>query len=154
MERYYNPITQTEAIPGIHDLSGTTKQSGMPKSSREWFERSANEGYKWDCLNGKWPEEVPLPPPTEEQLYLQWKAERQQAIDNIKVEIDGLLFDGDEVSQSRMARAFALADSPDETIRWILADNTVTQVTADQLRRAAREAGRVQEALWIPPEAE
>ena len=96
------------------------------------------------------------PEPTEEELekqkHEQWKADRQAKVDAIVVEIDGMKFDGDETSQARMARAGALAESPGETIRWILADNTVVMVTAEQLKRAARAAGLEQEKLWIPEE--
>lgn len=89
----------------------------------------------------------------EQAAYQQWKQERIKAVDAIKVEVDGLIFDGDETSQTRMVRAATIAESPTEQINWILADNSVATVTADQLRRAAREAGRVQETLWIRQEA-
>ncbi|UYM14252.1 DUF4376 domain-containing protein [Endozoicomonas euniceicola] len=85
----------------------------------------------------------------QKQKYEQWKAERQAKVDTIVVEIDGMKFDGDEISQERMVRAATLA-SPDERLNWILADNTVAEVTADQLRRAARTAGEEQVKLWIP----
>ncbi|MBO9493846.1 hypothetical protein J7438_07070 [Thalassotalea sp. G20_0] len=136
---------------------GCTHKDGMPEMAKEWFLRPAREGYEWKpSAKGPWPEEVPIPPPTpeeqEKQKHAQWKADRQAKVDAIVVEIDDMLFDGDETSQSRMARAGALAESPDETIRWILADNTVAMVTAEQLKRAARAAGLEQEKLWIPEE--
>ena len=158
MEHYYCPKNNTEKIIGLHDLFGCTKKKDMPQASKIFFERHARDGYEWKCLNGKWPEEVPIPPPTpeeqEKQKHAQWKAARQAKVDAIVVEIDGMTFDGDETSQARMARAGALAESPDETIRWILADNTVAMVTAGQLLRAARAAGLEQEKLWIPEETD
>lgn len=158
-ERFFCPDTMTELLAEgsePHDISQATKMSDMPELSRVWFERPARDGFEWICRNGKWPEEVPIPPTTEEEqqqiAYEQWKQERQQAVDAITVEVDGLIFDGDELSQNRMTRAATLAQSPEETVSWILADNSVATVTADQLRRAAREAGRVQETLWIRQE--
>ena len=62
MEQFYDPATQTEAIFGIHDLSGCTKKADMSPEAQEWFTRPARDGYEWKCLNGKWPEEVPIEP--------------------------------------------------------------------------------------------
>lgn len=79
------------------------------------------------------------------------KAERAEAVAQITVEVDGMTFDGDEAAQTRMTRAVLLADSPDELTDWVLADGTVAQVSAAQLRRACREAGQAQTRLWILP---
>ena len=150
--RLYDPDTNSEKISGIHSIDGCTRQDEMPIESQAWFERPARNGYEWKCLNGKWPEEVPIPPPSAEELEKQkqeqWKAERQALVDAIVVDIDGMKFDGDEISQNRMARAMGLADSPDETTVWKLADNTFAQVTADQLRRGARAAGDEMTRIW------
>ena len=85
------------------------------------------------------------PPPSaeelEQQAYLQWKAERQAAVDAITVTVDNMVFDGDETSQGRMLRAITVAVSEDEQTQWILADNTVAMVSAAQLKVALRIAG-------------
>ena len=118
----------------------------------EFFIEQVPEGkIRAGGSSGK-PEWVHVPEPTQEQLHEQWKADRQKQVDEIIVEIDDLLFDGDETSQSRMTRGAMLAASPEEKINWILADNTIAEVTADQLKRAARAAGLEQEKLWLPPE--
>lgn len=98
----------------------------------------------------------PTPPePTPEDLAAQAleqaKAERAAAVAAITVEVDGMVFDGDEQAQERMARAVTLADSWDERTEWVLHDNTVATVTADQLRRACKAAGKAQTALWTKP---
>ena len=92
-----------------------------------------------------------LPEPTQEELLEQAKAERAAAVAALTVEVDGMVFDGDEKAQERMARAVLMAESPEETIEWVLADNTVAVVTADQLRRACRAAGKAMGALWTKP---
>ena len=79
------------------------------------------------------------------------KAERAASVAALTVEVDGMAFDGDEKAQERMARAVLMAESPEETTEWVLADNTVAMVTADQLRRACRAAGKLQTELWIVP---
>ena len=96
-----------------------------------------------------------IPAPTPEELAAQElakaKAERAAAVAALTVEVDGMVFDGDEKAQERMARAVLMAESPEEQTEWVLADNTVAIVTAAQLRRACRAAGQAQTALWTVP---
>lgn len=99
-------------------------------------------------------EEHPYEPSAEELAALALavaKAERAQAVAAITVEVDGMIFDGDEPAQERMARAVLMAESPDEITEWVLHDHTVAEVSADQLRRACRAAGKAQTALWTLP---
>lgn len=72
MERFYHHTTGTEAIKGLHEYpeSEVTSIHDMPLEAREWFFRPAREGYEWKCLNGKWPEEVKIPDPSNEYLSL------------------------------------------------------------------------------------
>lgn len=93
-----------------------------------------------------------IPEPTDgpsiEQIYQEWKAERQQRVDVITVEVDGFIFDGDEVSQNRMARAVTAADQLTDTTPWTLHDNSIVTVTALQLKTACRLAGEALTAIW------
>lgn len=77
-----------------------------------------------------------------------WKVNRQKAVDSIKVTVAGMVFDGDELAQSRMARVVAAADSLEQTTPWTLADNTVATVTVAQLKLALLLAGQAQTTLW------
>lgn len=80
----------------------------------------------------------------------QAKSKRAEAVEQITVEVDGLVFDGDEVSQERMARSIvALEDG--ETIIWVLHDNSIANVTKEQLKTALRLAGQKQTELWTKP---
>lgn len=98
---------------------------------------------------------VAVPEPTAEELAAQAlnqaKAERAAAVAALTVEVDGMTFDGDEMAQERMARAVSMADSLEEETEWVLHDSTVAIVTAAQLRRACRAAGKAQTALWVKP---
>ena len=87
----------------------------------------------------------------EEEALEAAKAERAAAVAALTVTVDGMVFDGDEKAQERMARAVLMAETPDEKTEWVLHDNTVALVTADQLRRACRAAGKAQTALWTVP---
>lgn len=93
-------------------------------------------------------EPLPIPPKSEEQLRAEWKKERAAAVAAITVEVDGMLFQGDETSQTRIARSISVMGD-NETIRWVLADNTPLLVTKAQLREALRLAGIRQSELWV-----
>ena len=80
--------------------------------------------------------------------YEAWKAERQLRVNSITVEVDGMVFDGDELSQGCMARAVAAADLMTETTEWTLADNTVATVSVQTLKTACRLAGEEQTRIW------
>lgn len=78
-----------------------------------------------------------------------WKASRAQAVSEITVTVDSMVFDGDEISQGRMARAVVASDSDAEITVWVLANNTPANVTASQLKQALKLAGLAQTALWV-----
>ena len=110
---------------------------------------------------GPLPEDALLEAPakTDEELaaeeLAQAKAERADAVSRITVTVDGMVFDGDETSQERMARtitaAVATGEDMSATTTWVLADNTVAQVSMQQLAQALRAAGEAQTELWTMP---
>ena len=80
------------------------------------------------------------------------KAARADAVAAIQITVGGKVFDGDETSQTRMARAIIglqAADVP--TILWTLADGTTADVTSAELTEALILAGREQARLWVLP---
>lgn len=79
------------------------------------------------------------------------KAARQSAVDAIKVTtLAGNTFDGDEVSQTRMARAIiALQATGTPSVTWVLADNSVIQASAAELSEALALAGAAQAKVWV-----
>lgn len=81
----------------------------------------------------------------------QAKAQRQAAVDAIKVTTQaGHTFDGDETSQTRMARAvIALQATGAPSVTWVLADNSVIQASAAELAEALALAGAAQAAVWV-----
>lgn len=100
------------------------------------------------------PEEVEAhtnPPKTAEQLREEWKASRAAAVEAIDVTTAaGNTFDGDEISQGRMARAIlGLQTMPGSAVTWVLADNSVIQATAAELSEALALAGAAQAAIWV-----
>lgn len=81
----------------------------------------------------------------------QLKAQRAAAVEAIKVTTQaGNTFDGDEVSQGRMARAvIALSTGLAPSVTWVLADNSVIQATQAELTEALVLAGQAQAAIWV-----
>lgn len=103
---------------------------------------------------------APDPEPTEEEKKAQKleeaKKQRAEQVAAIKVDVDGMLFDGDETSQSRMARALEVASITGmKSTVWVLADNTVATVTVEQMQKALSQAMLQMGELWtIPYEAD
>lgn len=85
----------------------------------------------------------------EAAAHVAWKAARSARVAAIKVTTAaGRVFDGDELSQTRMARAISAMDDADTTL-WVLADNTPAQITRSELKEALRLAGEAQSAIWV-----
>jgi len=62
----------------------------------------------------------------------------------------GKVFDGDEKSQDRMARAINIANITGDTeTQWKLADNTIVMVTLDELKEALMLAGQEMSKIWL-----
>ena len=81
------------------------------------------------------------------------KAKRQAYVDAIKVTTKaGNEYDGDEVSQGRMARAIiALQATGTPTVKWVLANNVPTDVPVADLVEALALASGAQAAIWSSP---
>ncbi|WP_270689339.1 DUF4376 domain-containing protein [Aeromonas sp. D3] len=80
--------------------------------------------------------------------YEAWKVDRQGRVDALVVEVDGLAFDGNEISTRRMADMIAGADDLADTTEWTLADNRVVVVTVRQLKQALRLSTASRTAIW------
>lgn len=103
-------------------------------------------------------DEVPEMPPevAAAKALEEAKEERADIVSKIKVTVDGMEFDGDEVAQTRMGRTIAAAvalgvDLDTYTQTWVLADNTVANPTIKQLAQALKLAGEAQTDAWTVP---
>jgi hypothetical protein len=104
----------------------------------------ANVGDLWDGVSFT---AQPKPPKTREEL----KAERDLAVASIVVTTStGKQFNGDETSQTRMARAIVAMQAANvQTITWVLATNDSVEVTIAELSEALVLAGQAQSAIWV-----
>lgn len=94
-------------------------------------------------------QEVQDPEPSEQQEFLQAKAQRSQDVNEITVTVDGLEFDGNEIAQSRMLRTINAMESG--TVKWVLHNNTVQEVTIEQLKEALKLSVQAMNEIWIKP---
>lgn len=89
------------------------------------------------------------------EALIRAKIERAAAVDALTVEVDGMTFDGNEEAQSRMTRALEVAKITGmESTVWVLADNTVAEVTVTQMQRALTKAMLAMGELWVKPYAD
>jgi hypothetical protein len=107
-------------------------------------------GKRYLIINPPEPEHVPTQEEIEAQALAIAKRERAKAVDRLTVEVEGMVFDADEVSQQRVARSI-VALQEGETMPWVLYDNTIVQVTKSQLMQVLRLAGQKQCELWVKP---
>jgi len=79
------------------------------------------------------------------------KRERNYLVSQIKVTTTtGKVFDGDEQSQDRMLRAINIAAVTGQSVTdWKLADNTIVEVTLDELKEALSLAGQEMSRIWL-----
>ena len=79
------------------------------------------------------------------------KAARQAEVEAITVTTQsGRVFDGNEDAQNRMSRAVNAMDDAD-VLPWVLADNSIAQVTHSELREALKLAGAAMAEIWVRP---
>jgi hypothetical protein len=80
-----------------------------------------------------------------------FKVQRAKDVERITVEVDGMVFDGDETSQNRMARAVVALNAASVTsTMWTLSDNSSVEVTVVQLAQALVKSGQAQTSIWTP----
>lgn len=135
--------------PGSPDDSNT-RHPITDDEFRQLAERGCNGDFTYS--NGQI-SLSPLPP-SAAQLRAEAKVARTAAVAAITVTTStGKVFDGDETSQTRMARAIiGLQAAQVNTINWTLANNVSTSVTLAELTEALILSGEAQAALWPIPE--
>ena len=89
---------------------------------------------------------------TDEELYeikvSNWKALRKLKIDTLNVSHEGVLYQGDEQSQSRMSRAIVALATDESTIDWTAKDNKVYPLSKSELKKILYAAISQQTRIW------
>lgn len=121
----------------------------------EWVSHTQDPAMQYELHDtSDWPDIKPCDPDEkaaheQAQAREQFKAERAQAVNSLTITTQaGNVFDADETSQGRMARAIlVLSDS--DSVNWVLNDNTVIDASKAELTEALALAGAAQAALWV-----
>ena len=141
----------------LHNEDGTIKQftrcdeseielyqSEYIEYSEDSFEFDSNYTYKVE--NGG----VVKTERTDE-IYLKQisKANRTTLVENIEVEYNGTIYQGDETSQDRMSRAINGLPDDVTTISWKAKDNSSQELTRLDLKEILFLAGQEQTRIWF-----
>lgn len=78
---------------------------------------------------------------------------KYELLNNLTVEVDGMIFDANEISQRRMSNAIVGWDDNKKTITWILANNTSVDITKVQLSKALQLAVSKMTEIWTNEDA-
>lgn len=102
-------------------------------------------------VDGAWTQVWKVVQCTPDEVAEWQKEHRTEAVARIRVTTaSGKVFDGDEISQTRMARAvIALQAAGQSETLWVLADNAPATVTLAELAEALALAGAEQTRLWV-----
>lgn len=137
-------------ITAKNDGSFVVQFQGLPYHATEAETPEVFALVQAAILDGAVVKPFVVPELTAEQQREEWKMARAQAIARIKVTVNGRVFDGDETSQDRMVRAILGLQTQPGTVRWVLANNDVAEVTLSELQEALALASAQQTALWAP----
>ena len=120
-----------------------------PEDLTDWYVSDYNgenlRGKEYDPKNDVWIDIVK----TEDQLIKEFQTQREINVSKITVEVDGMVFDGDEESTTRMLKPLAALIEETDTHLWVLHDNKIAYPTKAQFRKALTKAGQAQTALWV-----
>lgn len=147
-------MIKTWTYNGIDYQSEWQVRQEVFKKDRVSFGEAPDEGKVefWAQYGVTYSERELTPEEQEAQDFAIAKRERAAKVAAITVEVDGMVFDGDEQAQSRMARAITAAETAGlESTVWVLADNTVATVTKAQLQQALAKAMIAMSELWTYP---
>ena len=150
-------MIKTWTYNGIDYQSEWQVRQEVFKKDRVSFGEAPEEGKVefWAQYGVTYSERELTPEEQEAQNLAIAKRERAAKVAAITVEVDGMVFDGDEQAQSRMARAITAAETAGlESTVWVLADNTVATVTKVQLQQALAKAMIAMSELWTEPYTE
>ena len=132
---------------------GSVMDWSTVKFAEDCFETTKEIVQAWDGAYYLEDEVPEMPPEVAAAKALEEaKEERAEEVGSIKVTVDGMTFDGDEVAQQRLARAIMVAEitGMNET-KWVMADNTVHTITVAQAKEALSKAMLQMGELWTVP---
>jgi len=83
-----------------------------------------------------------------DKAYQEWKTQRNNAVVNIEVTYNGVIYQGDEDSQSRLSRAILALSDDTTTTPWVAKYNSIHQLNRVDLSAILTLGGAEQSRLW------
>ena len=145
---YANPTN----LDGLVEVTNPVREDGtlLPKHENLGTVETKEDGsYYGYYLQDGTPDVSKIAELEATQAREAFKAQRQEAVDNLEVTYEDIIYQGDEVSQGRMSRAILALPDDTTTTLWIAKDNTPVQLTKGDLSIILRLAGEAQTVLWI-----
>jgi len=124
------------------------------------YQKLGNDIITVDEVNKKVIQSIPIVNFTMQEIYdydlSVWKNQRQIIVNNIEVTFNGIIYQGDEIAQSRIdrtARGLRRLDTLDptnapHTMLWTAKDDSLHMLTADDLEDILIDAGLQQSVIW------
>jgi hypothetical protein len=141
----------------LHNEDGTIKQftrcdeTEIELYQSEYIEYS-EDNFEFDSkYTYKIEDGVVIKNQRTDEIYLKAisRANRDLAVSNILVEYQGVVYQGDEISQDRMNRAINGLPDDITTITWKDVDNNFQQLTRIDLKEILFLAGQEQTRIWF-----
>lgn len=132
----YKPAPTPDYNPATHCVYEVAPAGGV----QQWALRDLSDAEKQEWQDSQIAQAQQLA-----------KVNRDESVSHIRVTTaSGKTFDGDETSQTRMARAVVALQAAGQTqTLWVLADNVPTTVSLDELAEALALSGAEQTRLWV-----
>lgn len=145
---YFVKVNELGDIQGYYndDVYDVIPESCLEITESQWQEAVESGANKF--VNGVFFQYTP--PPTDKELREAFKFNRELQVKALTVEYDGMIFDANEESRSRMSDTIVGLE-PLETNLWVLADNTVIHPTRETLKKVLRAIGTAQTNIWVQP---
>ena len=141
---YQNKQNEIFNISDLKESIEKAEQQGLIKLTDKQLKAYYNKPLFGVWNGNEWVSDVEK---TKQAEYQTWKYERQNKVDNIEVIHNEVVYQGDELSQTRMARAISVMDD-DETTQWVAKDNSIHTLNKADLSAILKEAGIKQTLIW------
>jgi hypothetical protein len=138
----FDPVAETP-FPTVTEYQTANYLGAVQQPDGSWAQG-------WEVVDKSAEEKAAIDADKAKATREEAKRVRQELVDAITVTVGDKVFDGDETSQNRMARAIlALESAGQPTTKWTLNNNDTVDVTVDELKQALQLAGQAQTDIWV-----
>lgn len=91
---------------------------------------------------------------TFDETFYDWVEGRRDAIKNLEISYSDVIYEADEIAQSRMLRAIKALEIDQElggsitTVDWVAKDDTIHTLNINDLKKIFRDSTLLQATMW------